>query len=118
MNIGPLTAVEYDEPTQQIRSESDVVIQDRDMRITGIGMKIQLRARDPNLPATGGSAGFDGAETLYLHKNVHVVMRDVGKSGILSGSVQTKRVSPGEVQVLRANRKRARPEDGSTTYAQ
>ncbi len=37
MNIGPLTAVEYDEPTLQIRSESDVVIQDRDMRVTGRG---------------------------------------------------------------------------------
>ena len=45
------------------------------------------------------SAGFQGAETLYLYKKVHVVMRDVGKSGILPGSGQTRRVAPGEVQV-------------------
>ena len=99
MNIGPLTAVEYDEPTLQIRSESDVVIQDRDIRVTGQGMMIQLRSKDETAGPSRSSAGFQGAETLYLYKKVHVVMRDVGKSGILPGSVQTRRVAPGEVQV-------------------
>jgi hypothetical protein len=99
MNIGPLTAVEYDEPTLQIRSESDVVIQDRDIRVTGQGMMIQLRSKDETAGPSHSSAGFQGAETLYLYKKVHVVMRDVGKSGILPGSVQTRRVAPGEVQV-------------------
>jgi hypothetical protein len=99
MNIGPLTAVEYDEPTLQIRSDSDVVIQDRDIRVTGVGMKIQLRAKDATAAPGQSTAGFQGAETLYLHKKVHVVMRDVGSSGILPGSVQTKRVAPGNVQV-------------------
>jgi len=117
MNIGPLTAVEYDEPTLQIRSESDVVIQDRDIRVTGVGMKIQLRAKD-ELAGSGpghSSAGFQGAETLFLHKKVHVVMRDVGKSGILPGSVQTKRVAPAEV---RAEAKIAsRPDQKTATPA-
>ena len=115
MNIGPLTAVEYDEPTLQIRSESDVVIQDRDIRVTGVGMKIQLRAKDGTAAPGKSTAGFQGAETLYLHKKVHVVMRDVGKSGILPGSVQTKRVAPAEV---RAEAKIAsRPDQKTATPA-
>ena len=93
MNIGPLTAVEYDEPTLQIRSESDVVIQDPDMRVTGRGMLIQLRSPDETSGPSHSPAGFQGAKTLYLHQNVDVVMRDVGKSGILPGSTQTKRVA-------------------------
>jgi hypothetical protein len=99
MNIGPLTALEYDEPTLQIRTASDVVIQDRDMRVTGVGMLIQLRAQTEASAPGHSSAGFQGAETLYLHKNVDVVMRDVGSSGILPGKVQTKQVAPGEVEV-------------------
>ncbi len=101
MNIGPLTAVEYDEATQQILSDSDVVIEDREMRITGIGMKIQLRAKDPTAVSTGtSSAGFEGAETLYLFKNVHVIMNDVGKSGILPGSAQPRKSASGEVKLV------------------
>ncbi len=96
MNIGPLTAVEYDEPTLQIRSESDVVIQDRDMRVTAGACRSSF-GRPMKRPVPSHSpAGFQGAETLYLHQKVHVVMRDVGKSGILPGSAQTKRVAPGE----------------------
>ena len=44
--IGPLPYVEYDEPTLQVRSESDVMIQDRDM------LDHRLRPADP-APAQG-----------------------------------------------------------------
>ena len=44
--IGPMPYVEYDEPSLQIRSDSDVVIQDRDMRITGFGLQILLRPKE------------------------------------------------------------------------
>ena len=39
---------------------------------------------DPSRP--GGSSGFGGAERLELFKNIHVVMHDVGKSGLLPGA--------------------------------
>ncbi len=87
MTIGPLSTVEYDDATRKITSPSDVVIHDRDIRITGEGMEIKLRDDAPGRP--GG--GFGGAETAYLLKNVHVVMKDVGSSGILPGSADTKR---------------------------
>jgi hypothetical protein len=89
MRIGPLTTVEYDEPTQQIKTEinTQVVIQDPDILTTGDGMVIQLRkVEGPRI--AGASSGFEGAERLDLLKNVHVVIHDVGKSGILPGSTQ------------------------------
>ena len=49
--------VEYDEPTLQIRSDSDVVIQDRDMRITGFGLLIQLRPKE-EAARRPGSTGY------------------------------------------------------------
>ncbi len=86
LKVGPLTAVEYDEPTRKIESLSDAVIQDRDIRISGTEMEIKLRSMDP---VPGQSAGgFQGAEYAILKRNVHVEMRDVGKSGILPGSSQ------------------------------
>ena len=59
MKIGPLTTVDYDEPTKQITTENDthVVIQDPDMVTTGYGMLIQLRKDE--MPGTAGSSsGF------------------------------------------------------------
>ena len=41
----------------------------------------------------GSSSGFEGAERMDLLKNVHVVIRDVGKSGILPGSAKTPRMA-------------------------
>lgn len=87
MTIGPLSTMEFDEATHKIESPSDIVIQDRDIRITGKGLRIKLREEAQGQP--GG--GFGGAETAYLLENVHVVMRDVGKSGILPGSSDPKR---------------------------
>ncbi len=87
MTIGPLSTLEYDDTTRKIESPSDVLIQDRDIRTTAEGIRILLRKDSPGQP--GG--GFGGAETVYLLSNVHVMMRDVGKSGILPGSGDPKR---------------------------
>ena len=85
MKVGPLTVAEYDDLTRQIHTESYVVIQDPDMVTTGDGMVIQLRKDDtPRLP--GSSSGFEGAERMDLLRNVHVVVRDVGKSGLDAGA--------------------------------
>ena len=85
MKVGPITTAEYDEPTQQIRTESHVVIQDPDMIATGDGMLIQLRKDDGSRPGSS-TAGFSGAERLDLLHNVHVVIHDVGKSNIIPTS--------------------------------
>ncbi len=76
--------LDYDEPTQQITTDSHVVIEDPDMVTSGDGMLIQLRKEEMPRPA-GSSSGFDGAERMDLNKNVHVLMRDVGRSGLMPG---------------------------------
>ena len=84
MLIGPMPYIEYDEATLQLRSESDVVIQDREMRVTGYDLLIQLRPKEELDPtATGG--GFEGAKTAFLKKNPHVILYDSGNSGVLPG---------------------------------
>ena len=84
MNIGPLTTTDFEDSTKQITTEADtyVVMQDPDMTATGYGMVMQLRKNDE---AGGASSGFDGVERLDLLKNVNVIIRDVGKSGIMPG---------------------------------
>ncbi|HKI19349.1 MAG TPA: hypothetical protein VKA15_15790, partial [Isosphaeraceae bacterium] len=109
MKVGPLTAVEYDEPTRKIESSSDAVIQDRDIKISGTEMEIKLRSMDA---VPGQSAGgFQGAEYAILKRNVHVEMRDVGKSGILPGSSQAPQAASAESQarVQLAGRPAQRP---------
>ena len=65
------------------------------MVTTGDGMVIQLRKDDKSQPA-GSSSGFEGAERLDMNKNVHIVIRDVGKSGLLpSPAAQGHRRSQG-----------------------
>ncbi len=87
MRIGPLSIVEYDAGNERIESPSDVVIQDRDIRVTGRHLEITLWSDQSGKP--GG--GFGGAKQLRLFENVHVVMRDVGKSGLLPGASDSKR---------------------------
>jgi hypothetical protein len=87
MYTKPITTVDYDESTQQITTEVDtyVVMIDPETVTTANGMIMQLRK--PDVTDTGGSSsGFEGMEWLDLLKNVHVVMRDVGNSGILPGA--------------------------------
>jgi hypothetical protein len=96
MRIGPLPYVEYDEPTLQVRSESDVVIQDRDMYVSGYDLLIQLRPKEETDP-TAKAGGFDGAKTAFLKKNVHVILYDSGRSGILPGNARAER-APGTAE--------------------
>jgi hypothetical protein len=114
MRVLNLTAVEYDEPTQKIESASDVIIQDKDIKISGTELEIKLRSMDP-VPGRS-SGGFQGAEYAHLKRNVHVVMRDVGKSGILPGTSQGPRgKSKGsQVHVQTAGAPDQKPDDPAT----
>ena len=91
-----MRTLDYDEPTQQITTESYVVIEDAEMVTSGTGMLVQLRKVDASRP--GGSSGFDGAERLELFKNVRVVMHDVGKSGLLPATSQPRHGAKGTVE--------------------
>jgi len=99
MDIGPLTWVEFDDNKLQLYSDSDVLIVDRDTRITGVGMLIQLRPKSESGLPGAHSAGFEGAQSAQLNQNAHVVFTDVSKTGILPDTAQTKRGEPGKVQV-------------------
>ena len=84
-----MTTFEYDEPTQQLTTDSHVVIVDPDMITTGDGMLVKLSTNNSSQP--GGSSGFGGAEYLELFKNVHVVIHDVGKSGMIAEKKEPNR---------------------------
>jgi hypothetical protein len=98
MIVGPMNWVEYDDDKLQIRSDSNVLIVDGDTRITGIGMLIQLRPKAEPVPG-GRSAGFEGAQHAQLNSNVDVVFKDIGKTGFLPGTAQTKKTASGKVEV-------------------
>ncbi len=90
--IGPMTHVEYDEKTLQVTTDSDVVIQDQDMIITGTEMMLQLRRKAPAgaaasgaAPAAKGGTGSFDAETAFLYKNIRIVIKNVTSGGILPG---------------------------------
>jgi len=114
MVIGPLTWVEFDDDKLQIRSNSHVLIVDRDTRITGDGMLIQLRPKSESLQPGPRSAGFEGAQSAQLNQNVHVVFTDVGKTGMLPGSVKTSRENPGKVEVQAQVHSQLALENGAT----
>ena len=87
LRIGPLTYADYDEARRLITSESHVHMEDPDHTADGDGLDLVLRAADPDLARTdGSSAGMSGAEYVLLKKNVQVVLRDAGQSGVLAGS--------------------------------
>jgi hypothetical protein len=94
MYTEPITTVDYEESTQQINTELDthVVMRDPGMTAIGDGMLMQLRKTDPT--EAGGSSGFEGVERLDLLKNVVVIIRDVGNSGLLPGPAQNKKAGP------------------------
>ncbi|MGB2612377.1 MAG: hypothetical protein WBC80_25665 [Isosphaeraceae bacterium] len=97
--IGPLTWVEFDDNKLQLNSDSDVLIVDRDTQITGAGMLIQLRPKSESGLPGAHSSGFEGAQSAQINQNVHVLFTDVGKTGILPDTAQTKRGEPGKVEV-------------------
>ena len=61
--IGPLTWVEFDDDKLLINSDSDVLIVDRDTRITGSGMLIKLRPKSESGPPGVHWTGFEGAQS-------------------------------------------------------
>lgn len=106
LTIGPLTSLEFDGTTDQIRSDSPVVIRDRDLTATGVGLRIDLRPREGAAQAGGiGStgSGYAGARTVYLLSKAHIVVKDVGRTGIVPGVGGKARQAgdgprPGDVQ--------------------
>lgn len=95
---GPVPSIEYDEATLEVKSDSSVVIEDRDLRITGDGLLITLRPKETPGPRPEGAeargahpsatAGFNGAQSAVLRKNVQIVISDVGPDGILPGNAR------------------------------
>jgi hypothetical protein len=113
MEIGPLTWVKYDDSKLQIYSDSPVLIVDRDTRITGDGMLIQLRPKSVPVPGAR-SAGFEGAQNAQINQNVYVLFQDIGKTGFLPGSMQTKRTESGKVEVTAQIDREGKPVNGAT----
>lgn len=78
--IGPINQVEYDGVNQVIRSDSDIVLVDRGLRVTGTGLEIQLSSKAE--PGAKGP-GIEGAQKITLFKNVRATFLDVGGAGVL-----------------------------------
>ena len=92
LHVGPLTTVDYDDKTLQITSDSEVILEDRDLRLTGIGLMIQLRRKvGPVETGVGsGGSGFD-AETAFVYKDVHIIVNNVTSNGILPGTAKPEK---------------------------
>jgi hypothetical protein len=95
LRVGPLAAVEFDDKTLQITTERDteIFLQDRNLTLTGLGMMIQLRRKVGPVgapPGVGGAAGFD-AETAFVYKDVHVVVKNATSDGVLPGKAKPEK---------------------------
>ena len=96
MVVGPLTWIEYDADTLQVFTDSDILLVDRDLRVTATGLDITLRPKsDPNRSKAG--TGFEGAEGAVLRKNISMTFSDVGSTGVLPGAVKSKKTADGKV---------------------
>ena len=93
LRIGPMTMVDYDDKTLQITSDSDIILQDRDLRLTGIGMMLQLRRKvvPPELAGSGGGGSGFETETAFVYKDVHIIVNNVGSNGILPGTAKPEK---------------------------
>ena len=93
MYTEPITTVDYEESTQQITTESDthVVMKEPGTVTSGDGLIIQLRK--PDTTTGGSSSGFDGVESLVLLKNIHIVLADVGNSGMIPGADSARKTA-------------------------
>jgi hypothetical protein len=98
--VDRLTTLIFDGLRDEIRSESPVRIRNRDLTATAdAGLKISLRPKvAPGRPS--GAPGFNGAQTAFLYKNVHITVKDVGRSGIVPGGQGSTRggPKPGDIQ--------------------
>lgn len=92
LTIGPLTHLEYDEAAQEVRSSSGVELREGDLVARCVGLKISLRPK-PATP-TGQSAGFSGAETIWLLKDIVINVADVGSTGIVPGATASTTTEP------------------------
>ena len=90
LRVGPMTHLEYDESKLQISSDSDILLQDRDLTLTGISMMIQLRRKMTAGSQGGGGVGFE-AETMTVYKDVHVMVNNVTSTGILPGAAKPEK---------------------------
>lgn len=96
LEIGPLSDIQFDEPTLSIHSKSDVRIKDRDLLITGRGLDIELWPRELTAPDSEKSASsssqsnFTGTKTIRLASNVRIDVANVGKSNVLPGQARDK----------------------------
>ncbi|AMV35972.1 hypothetical protein VT85_00910 [Planctomyces sp. SH-PL62] len=106
LHIGPLTEVEYEDDgvSPVIRTKSDVVVVDRDVRVTGTGLEIQLRPKSAASQPGGRATGFDGAQQLTLFKNVRTTFADVGRTGMLP-DLDAKQAADGGVVAAQARPK-------------
>jgi hypothetical protein len=92
LQISHMDAVDYDDKTLQITSASDLILEDRDLRLTGIGMMIQLRRKIVvnDSGGTSGGSGFE-TETAFVYKDVHIIVNNVGSNGILPGTAKPEK---------------------------
>ena len=103
LRVGPLARVEFDDATLQVTTlpDADILLQDRDLTLTGLGMMIQLRRKEPGPdapPGASGPSGFD-AETAYVYKDVHIVVNDVRADGVLPGSAKAEKTGKTPIDV-------------------
>lgn len=94
LEIGPVSEIQFDEPTLSIHSKSDVRIKDRDLLITGRGLDIELWPREmlapsPDKPTDGsGQSNFTGTKSIRLASHVRIDVANVGKSNVLPGQAR------------------------------
>ena len=83
--IGPMAYAEYDEPTGQIQSESEVVIRGGNLRITGFGLRIAIDLMGSHA-GTGPVGRIDEATPMFLRQDVRIFIDDDGRSVLPAGS--------------------------------
>lgn len=94
LEVGPLADIEFDEPSLTIHSKSDVRIKDRDLQITGQGLRIELWPRElvapstPNASGSSNQANFTGTKSIQLASHVRIEVANVGKSNVLPGQAR------------------------------
>jgi hypothetical protein len=99
LTIGPLRHVEYDEPTQQITTDSYIELREADLVATGVGLVIQLRPSEPTSGKPAGAVGgFSGAQWLELKNQIQITVEDVGRTGIVPGGKVSTERRPGAIR--------------------
>jgi RNA polymerase sigma factor (sigma-70 family) len=88
LEIGPMAYAEYDVPTAELRSESEVVIQGGNLRITGFDLRIAIDLMGSHT-GTGPVGRIDEATPMFLRKEVRIVIDDDGHT-IRPAGVQQK----------------------------